>query len=197
EEIAETVVKQREIRRWEVGGLKVALEKAQDQCSEKIHEVFDLKSKWLISRLRLEQADTTIESLQRQLQDYENEVLTVMDLKEKLYESQLRLSKVDNTIQSLHFEMKNLEDRWMSETKFLEGKLEKIRATMISYAIPEDISTTSSDKQVEGPSLIVVEDPISAIIVYEPLPMFEEEDMESVREFEMSSSEDVDSLFDN
>ncbi|GAB2285787.1 hypothetical protein Dimus_020226 [Dionaea muscipula] len=93
--------------------------------------------------------------------------------------------------------IKNLEDRWMSKTKFLEGELEKIGATMLSYAILEDTSTSSSDKQVEDPSPIVVEDPMSAIIVYEPPPTFEEEDRESVGEFEMSSSEDVDSLFDD
>ncbi|GAB2290283.1 hypothetical protein Dimus_024562 [Dionaea muscipula] len=116
---------------------------------------------------------------------------------EELYESQLRLSKADDIIQSLHFEMKNLEDRWISKTKCLEGALERIRATMISYAILEDTSTSSSDKQVEDPSPIVVEDPMSAIIVYEPPPTFEEEDRELVGEFEMSSSEDVDSLFDD
>ncbi|GAB2275757.1 hypothetical protein Dimus_010507 [Dionaea muscipula] len=143
------------------------------------------------------QADTTIESLQLQLQDYENGGLTVMDLKEELYESQIRLSEADDIIQSLHFEMKNLEDRWMSKTKFLEGEQEKIRATLISYAMLEDTSTSSSDKQVEDPSLIVVEDPMSAIIVYEPPPTFGEEDRESIGEFEMSSSEDVDSLFDD
>ncbi|GAB2298048.1 hypothetical protein Dimus_032125 [Dionaea muscipula] len=56
--------------------------------------------------------------------------------------------------------IKNLEDRWMSKTKFLEGVLEKFRTTMLSYAILEDTSTSSSDKQVEDPSPIVVEDPV-------------------------------------
>ncbi|GAB2296588.1 hypothetical protein Dimus_030699 [Dionaea muscipula] len=101
--------------------------------------------------------------------DYENEVLIVMDLKEELYDSQLRLKE----------------------------ELEKIRAIMISYAILEDTSTSSSDKQDEDPSPIVVEDPMSAIVVYKPPPSFEEKDRESVEEFEMSTSEDVDSLFDN
>ncbi|GAB2292256.1 hypothetical protein Dimus_026505 [Dionaea muscipula] len=136
-------------------------------------------------------------SLTENLQDYENEVLGFMDLKEELYESQLRLSEADNTIHSLHFEMKNLEDRWMSKTRFLERKLDKIRATMISYAILEDTSTSSSDKKIEDPSSIVMEDPMSAIILYEPPPTFEEEDKESVGEFEISSSEDVDSLFND
>ncbi|GAB2290148.1 hypothetical protein Dimus_024431 [Dionaea muscipula] len=144
----------------------------------------------------------TIEHLQNQLQDYENEVLTVMNLKEELYESQLHLSEADGTIESLHYEINDLEGRWKARLEFLERELEKIRATMLSYALIEDTSTSSSDKQIEDPSLIVVEDPMSAIIVYEPPPMFEEEDRESVGEFEISSSENVllednDSLFDD
>ncbi|GAB2295169.1 hypothetical protein Dimus_029343 [Dionaea muscipula] len=124
--------------------------------------------------------DALNETSGKLIKDYENEVLTIMYLKEELYESQLRLSDADITIQSLYLEMKNLEDRWMSKTKFLEGELERIRATMISYAILEDTSTSSSP--------IVVEDPMSAIVVYEPPPTFEEEDRESVGEFEISSS---------
>ncbi|GAB2275392.1 hypothetical protein Dimus_010153, partial [Dionaea muscipula] len=129
--------------------------------------------------------------------DYENEVLTVMDLKEELYDSQLHLSEADDIIQSLLHEMKDVEDQWMSKVRFLEEELEKIRAIMISYAILEDTSTFSSNKQDEDPSPIVVEDPMSAIVVYEPPPTFEEEDRESLGEFEMSTSEDVDSLFDD
>ncbi|GAB2292606.1 hypothetical protein Dimus_026843 [Dionaea muscipula] len=141
--------------------------------------------------------DATIENLQLQLQDYESKVRTVMDHKEELYESQLRLSEADGTIQSLYFEMKDIEDQWMSRKTFLEGKLEKIKAIMISNATLEDTSTSSSHKLIEDPSRIVVEDPMSAIIVYEPPPTFEEEDRESVGEFKMSTSEDVDSLFDD
>ncbi|GAB2276415.1 hypothetical protein Dimus_011143 [Dionaea muscipula] len=84
-----------------------------------------------------------------------------------------------------------------SNVRFLEEELEKIRAIMISYAILEDTSTSTSDKQDEDPSPIVVEDPMFAIVVYGPPSTFEEEDRESVGEFEMSTSEDVDSLFDD
>ncbi|GAB2283261.1 hypothetical protein Dimus_017783, partial [Dionaea muscipula] len=116
--------------------------------------------------------------------DYENEVLTVMDLKEELYESQLRLSEADGSIKSLHYEISDLEDQWMSRSEVLERELKKIRTTMISYYIIEDTSTSSSEKQIEDPFPIVVEDPLTTIIVYEPPPTFEEEDKESIGEFE-------------
>ncbi|GAB2270448.1 hypothetical protein Dimus_005345 [Dionaea muscipula] len=90
-------------------------------------------------------------------------------------------------------EMNDDEDRWMSKVKFLEGELEKIRAIMI-YAILEDTSTSSSDKQDEDPTPIVVENLMSTIVTYEPPLMFQDEGRQSVGEFEMSFSESVDSL---
>ncbi|GAB2281132.1 hypothetical protein Dimus_015737, partial [Dionaea muscipula] len=99
---------------------------------------------------------------------------------EELYETQLRLSEADGTIQTLYCEMNDLGDRWAAKTEFIEGELEKVRAFMTSYAILEDTSTSSLEKQIEDPSPIIVEDPISTIIMYEPPPKFEEEDRETV-----------------
>ncbi|GAB2273547.1 hypothetical protein Dimus_008337 [Dionaea muscipula] len=118
-------------------------------------------------------------------------VLLHDDIYDKTLKNETLHDALNETSQKL------IKDRRISKTNCLEGELERIRATMISYAILEDTSTSSSDKQVEDPSPIIVEDPMSAIIVYEHPPTFEEEDRESVGEFEMSSSEDVDSLFND
>ncbi|GAB2281720.1 hypothetical protein Dimus_016289 [Dionaea muscipula] len=64
----------REKRRWELAGLRVALSHAQELCSAKVQEVFELKNEWLISRLRLEEADRIISDLQSELKDSEYEI---------------------------------------------------------------------------------------------------------------------------
>ncbi|GAB2276022.1 hypothetical protein Dimus_010764 [Dionaea muscipula] len=178
--------------------LKVELEKEKAKGKRSRERLVLLHNDLSDKNLKNERFNDALnETSGKLIKDYENEVLSDMDFKEELYESHLRLSEADDTIQSLYFEMENLEDQWKSKTRFLEGELEMIRATMISYAILEDTSTSSSDKQVEDPSPIVVEDPMSAIIVYEPPLKFEEEDRESVGVFEISSSEDVDLVFND
>ncbi|GAB2297905.1 hypothetical protein Dimus_031989 [Dionaea muscipula] len=88
-----------------------------------------------------------------------------MDLKEELHESQLRLSEADDTIESLHYEINDLEGQWMSRSEFLDRELKKVRTIMISYTLIEDTSTSSSDKRIEDPSPIVLENPLTPVIV--------------------------------
>ncbi|GAB2272882.1 hypothetical protein Dimus_007698 [Dionaea muscipula] len=59
--------------------------------------------------------------------------------------AQLRLSEAYGTIGSLHYKVDDLEGRWKARSEFMERELEKIRATMLSYALIEDTSTSSSD----------------------------------------------------